>query len=620
MILASINSFAQNVGIGTSSPNTSAKLDISATNAGVLFPNVTLTGVADATTIATPAKGLVVWNTGSSWGSAAFYYNDGTSGTPSWTKVAAGAVLTSTLTNGKILVGNVSNVATEQTMSGDVTITNAGVTTIGNDKVTTVKILDANVTTTKIANNAVDGTKIQIGSNTNGSLMYYDGTDWVNLAPGTSGQVLRTNGAAAPTWVNGTTAVKAQNGLNIATTTPNATSTDPYVELGGSLVRNTTVAQAANTLTFTTTTTNGFSIDTNTFSVDAANNRVGIGTIAPLGNLHVYSTNSGVVTAANGAMVIDNSVASTFTKGLWLKNAGGGGPGAVGVDIVGETFNGHTGAAPATIRFVDANFATDITFRIKTGQGAINANNTDVEVMRISSLAGNVGIGTTTPGATLNVIHPTSNTTPTKPTGTWAAIIENNQDADDGRHGLSVATRWGASSSKIFEAASYWTGGAQAYTPALTVFGDRTVRVQNLAGTSNRPVYVDANGTLTATASHSGSGYRLFDMFSYNGEEGYVRVNITTAGVLSIVSRNESSGNVTTRYTMNNVASAKVVLLITNDDTGGSGSQISGQRTVTRTNNNSHPTDNNTNDINTDLGKGGSDGHIQTFFIMYNPL
>lgn len=34
-----------------------------------------------------------------------------------------------------------------------------------------------------------------------GDILYYDGTDWVNLGPGTSGQVLTTNGAAAnPSW------------------------------------------------------------------------------------------------------------------------------------------------------------------------------------------------------------------------------------------------------------------------------------------------------------------------------------------------------------------------------------------------------------------------------------
>jgi len=55
------------------------------------------------------------------------------------------------------------------------------------------------VTTSKIANNAVDGTKIAITSQTTGSIMYYNGTDWVNLAPGTVGQVL-TMAGGVPTW------------------------------------------------------------------------------------------------------------------------------------------------------------------------------------------------------------------------------------------------------------------------------------------------------------------------------------------------------------------------------------------------------------------------------------
>lgn len=56
------------------------------------------------------------------------------------------------LLDGRIWVGNGSNVATAVTPSGDVTITNAGVTAIGANKVVTAKVLDANITYAKIQN------------------------------------------------------------------------------------------------------------------------------------------------------------------------------------------------------------------------------------------------------------------------------------------------------------------------------------------------------------------------------------------------------------------------------------------------------------------------------------
>jgi len=61
------------------------------------------------------------------------------------------------------------------------------------------------VTNAAIAGNAVDGTKISLNSEALGDMMYYDGTDWVRLAAGTSGQLLKANGAAAPTWISQST-------------------------------------------------------------------------------------------------------------------------------------------------------------------------------------------------------------------------------------------------------------------------------------------------------------------------------------------------------------------------------------------------------------------------------
>jgi hypothetical protein len=59
------------------------------------------------------------------------YQNTGTVAIPAWTLIGTVA----SLANGKIFVGNASNVGTAVTPSGDVTITNAGVTAIGGLKV-----------------------------------------------------------------------------------------------------------------------------------------------------------------------------------------------------------------------------------------------------------------------------------------------------------------------------------------------------------------------------------------------------------------------------------------------------------------------------------------------------
>jgi len=72
------------VGIGTTSPNTSAALDITSTTAGLLLPRVT---AAQKGLISTPATGLMVYQTD---GTAGFYYNSGTPGTPVWTLIQSG--------------------------------------------------------------------------------------------------------------------------------------------------------------------------------------------------------------------------------------------------------------------------------------------------------------------------------------------------------------------------------------------------------------------------------------------------------------------------------------------------------------------------------------------------
>lgn len=74
---------AQSIGIGSTvfTPDASAMLEVRATNKGVLVPRVSLTGVNDAITVASPATSLLVFNTGGAL-PAGYYYNTGTPAAP----------------------------------------------------------------------------------------------------------------------------------------------------------------------------------------------------------------------------------------------------------------------------------------------------------------------------------------------------------------------------------------------------------------------------------------------------------------------------------------------------------------------------------------------------------
>jgi hypothetical protein len=84
-ILLSTFSFAQ-VGIGTNTPNSSAALDLNSSNKGFLLPRVNLTSTTDATTIISPASGLLVYNTNTSIGEGV-YVNMGTPSSPNWSSI-----------------------------------------------------------------------------------------------------------------------------------------------------------------------------------------------------------------------------------------------------------------------------------------------------------------------------------------------------------------------------------------------------------------------------------------------------------------------------------------------------------------------------------------------------
>ncbi len=74
-------------------------------------------------------------------------------------------------------------------------------TQIANDLIDSQHIAAGALDNEHYAINSIDGTHIALGSDAQGDIMYYDGTNWVRLAAGTSGDYLETQGAGAnPQW------------------------------------------------------------------------------------------------------------------------------------------------------------------------------------------------------------------------------------------------------------------------------------------------------------------------------------------------------------------------------------------------------------------------------------
>lgn len=121
-ILFSVHAFAQ-TGIGTSTPNASAKLEVASTDKGFLLPRMTS---AQRAAIVSPANGLLVYQTDLV---AGFYVNTGTSVSPTWTRVNMDWTRT-----GNDLAFTAGNISTTGALTG------------GNSNTSTISGFSANLT------------------------------------------------------------------------------------------------------------------------------------------------------------------------------------------------------------------------------------------------------------------------------------------------------------------------------------------------------------------------------------------------------------------------------------------------------------------------------------------
>lgn len=136
--------------------------------------------------------------------------------------IAAGAAIDfsklAALTSGNILVGNGSNVAASVAVSGDITLSNAGVAAIASGVIVNAdvnasaaidasKIHDGSVSNTEFGylNGVTSAIQTQIDAKltspltTNGDILYYNSSAHQRLAIGTNGQVLQVS-SGLPAW------------------------------------------------------------------------------------------------------------------------------------------------------------------------------------------------------------------------------------------------------------------------------------------------------------------------------------------------------------------------------------------------------------------------------------
>jgi hypothetical protein len=296
--------------------------------------------------------------------------------------------------------------------------------------VTSTEITDATITAADLAVGAVDLTTTDVtgilpialgGTNssatpTNGGVGYGTGTAHAYTAAGTTGQLLQSNGAAAPTWINAPATVTASNGL---------TKTVNDIALGGTLTTATSIAMGTNNLTFT---------GTGNFNFQAGSLGVGV---APTSKFHVFQNVSGVTPEAvieNGNGTGDGSLrlsggATHYTIGsdasanAFVISNNSTGLGTNDRLIISSTGNVGLGVTPLSKLDVEGGVAIGSTY---SGTTVAPTNGLIVE--------GNVGIGTNAP-STNKVFVSIPSTDAINPI---SLRVDNNYTGASAKYGIDV--------------------------------------------------------------------------------------------------------------------------------------------------------------------------------------
>ncbi|MFC3161191.1 hypothetical protein ACFOEQ_24580 [Chryseobacterium arachidis] len=325
-----------------------------------------------------------------------------------------------------------------------------------------------------IANGSLGGNAVNINAE---GYYYFDGTVWVKL-----------NSGASPS-------------INI-------------YNADGTLTNSRIVTQGTNTLTFNPTVNNGFSVKGSVFSVDGANNRVGIGTTTPIAPLQIRTTVAGQV-PVEVTQPINNLLPG-------IRISGTGTPAVGQTALIGFNPNESQGAYPilAGATYTSASASQgDADFIVAASQGGT------AEVMLTVKNRGNVGIGTTTPQKKMHV------------NGGLQITNELSVGGDAATAGSSGTTGQVLTSNGAGNAPT-WQTPAGANTPVRAVTSNDTLTVADSGGF----VYSSGTAALTITVPDTlPIGFHCVII-----QQGTAQVTVVGSGTLTL---NSARGNKTrTRY------------------------------------------------------------------------
>lgn len=267
--LASSNLFAQNIGMGTSTPNASAKLEITSANSGLLIPRIALTATNVAAPVTAPATSLLVYNTATSGVSP----NNVTPGYYFWTGTAWSRLLNSASSDWTLL-GN----------AGTVAATNFIGTTDAVDFVTRTNNLER---MRVLASGGIQVTSPNFNANAINPAIDVQGA-WIRLGDALGNQ----------TFTNGMGIKFHDSGVNHASM--------QYIS-------------SSNFINFGTSGGNGnaLALDlaaTPALAIDLSNRRIGIGTNAPAEAIHAIGNIRSSTLGGVGSRLVASDVNGTLTN------------------------------------------------------------------------------------------------------------------------------------------------------------------------------------------------------------------------------------------------------------------------------------------------------------------